>query len=264
MRFVELSKGAVLAALAVERVGPHAARTGASGTDTRPRSRQPESDRASPLPAPAPCCRRASQYTLRYVAWRPSQAPWIKLLDAYGISRLRADGHLGQTTRGAGGPVCAFTGLRPPCHDCVHYCLPGVPDVINGRLLQLLLDAAHSQPPEGGKGRGGERHAYERGTRRDLGRPRLRASPRRLEGSADAVLARWNPWWHGVEPLIQHDAWSRHFAMQLTPFRGRPMRLLCPTVELHATLERSKRGIQGVKNESRALLGVCSSTTDPG
>ena len=42
------------------------------------------------------------------------RAPWVRLLDAYAISRLRADSHLGET-RGAGGFRCAFTGLQPPC-----------------------------------------------------------------------------------------------------------------------------------------------------
>ena len=42
------------------------------------------------------------------------RAPWVRLLDAYAISRLRADSHLGET-RGAGGFRCAFTGLKPPC-----------------------------------------------------------------------------------------------------------------------------------------------------
>jgi hypothetical protein len=48
------------------------------------------------------------------------QLPWVRVLDAYAISRLRVDAHPGDG-------------------DCLHYCLPGVPDVWNGRLLRTLL-----------------------------------------------------------------------------------------------------------------------------
>ena len=58
---------------------------------------------------------------------------WIVILDAYEIARLRADAH--------------------PSHvksykfaDCLHYCLPGVPDVYNEEL-QLVLKSMTSYSP---------------------------------------------------------------------------------------------------------------------
>lgn len=74
---------------------------------------------------------------------------------------------------------CSFTGLPPPCYDCVHYCLPGMPDLFNGRLLRLVesrLSAASSAAA--------------------LGEPFV-------DATAERVLQRWNPWWRGAEPLIQ-------------------------------------------------------------
>ena len=44
------------------------------------------------------------------------RVPWVRVLDAYDIARLRVDAH-------------------PEYGDCTHYCLPGVPDVWNGRML---------------------------------------------------------------------------------------------------------------------------------
>ena len=43
------------------------------------------------------------------------------------------------------GVKCAFTNLPPPCYDCVHYCLPGAPDVFNGRLLHLVKQRLHTR-----------------------------------------------------------------------------------------------------------------------
>ena len=48
------------------------------------------------------------------------RAPWVRVLDAYEIARLRIDAHPGNKG------------------DCLHYCLPGVPDVWNGRLLTTM------------------------------------------------------------------------------------------------------------------------------
>ena len=64
-------------------------------------------------------------------------APWVRVLDAYSIARQRADGHPGPDPK---------TNMRGNLHkrafdDCLHYCLPGVPDLYNGRLLHLLQQA---------------------------------------------------------------------------------------------------------------------------
>ena len=54
------------------------------------------------------------------------RVPWVRVLDAYGIARRRADAHPG--------PELKSNRMRsltdPKKHDdCLHYCLPGVPDV---------------------------------------------------------------------------------------------------------------------------------------
>ena len=56
------------------------------------------------------------------------KTPWVHVLDAYEIARLRPDAH---------------PGPRRSIHnkdDCLHYCLPGIPDIFNGRLLRLMQD----------------------------------------------------------------------------------------------------------------------------
>jgi len=106
--------------------------------------------------------------------------PWVRVLDAYEISRARVDAHpsrcahLPRAFRGlllaplraprrspsipnplavvaprgtaSATPCHIFTPCPPPnkrssgkrTEDCVHYCLPGVPDVYNGRFLSIL------------------------------------------------------------------------------------------------------------------------------
>ena len=54
------------------------------------------------------------------------KVPWVRVLDAYAITRLRADAHPARRP-GKG-------------YDCLHYCLPGMPDLYNGRLLTILRD----------------------------------------------------------------------------------------------------------------------------
>ncbi|KAL1520840.1 hypothetical protein AB1Y20_022402 [Prymnesium parvum] len=63
--------------------------------------------------------------------------PWASVLDAYQIARLRPDAHPG--------PRRSIHNK----HDCLHYCLPGLPDLLNGRLLALMHEhlAQEPQPP---------------------------------------------------------------------------------------------------------------------
>eukprot|EP00966_Prymnesium_polylepis_P045127 1045475-Prymnesium_polylepis.1 len=163
------------------------------------------------------------------------RAPWVQMLDAYAISRLRADSHLGMTR--SSGSRCSFTGLEPPCYDCVHYCLPGVPDVFNGRLLQLVEHKA-----------------------RTLAMLRLNGEGHRSQSSAREVLARWNPWWYGEEPLVQRV--SDALALQLRPGRGsEPTRLRCSVAETVGT----SISVRVANATTRPLvLGVCSRAANPG
>ena len=68
------------------------------------------------------------------------RAPWVRILDAYSIARQRADAHPGPDPK-----TNRHGSLHPRAFDdCLHYCLPGVPDLYNGRLLTLLEKAATS------------------------------------------------------------------------------------------------------------------------
>ena len=75
----------------------------------------------------------------RLRTYAPHLQPYVPILQPYvpryAIARQRADAHPSHATgRGA---------------DCLHYCLPGVPDVYNGRLMSLLLarlEAAGLEP----------------------------------------------------------------------------------------------------------------------
>ncbi|KAL1503840.1 hypothetical protein AB1Y20_012306 [Prymnesium parvum] len=233
MRFAELSKAAILAALVVER------------------------------------------------------APWVRMLDAYAIARLRADSHVG---------------LPPPCYDCVHFCLPGIPDVFNGRLLTLLQhqecrrSAPHIPTPAPSSIQCSPpytpvsaplptpRHAFPICHPDPMRAPLPPSRPfpcvllssihplsfsycsflQSADGSSAAasVLARWNPWWHGVEPLVQRashtprgrpsTAAAGALAVQLRHDRGvPPVRLKCTAADF-------------VVDDARGQLGVCAPTSDPG
>ena len=75
------------------------------------------------------------------------RAPWVRVLDAYGIARLRVDAHPGPDPKsnpdGEVDDVLKFD-------DCLHYCLPGMPDVFNGRLYGLIRQAASARVVVGG------------------------------------------------------------------------------------------------------------------
>lgn len=60
--------------------------------------------------------------------------PWVRVLDAYEISRQRVETHPGKY-----GPRGIW--------DCLHWCLPGVPDVFNGELLRLLRGGGDADGP---------------------------------------------------------------------------------------------------------------------
>ena len=82
------------------------------------------------------------------------RAPWVRVLDAYGIARLRVDAH-------------------PENGDCTHYCMPGVPDVWNGRLLSTMLSPATVGLPSEVLARWNFAHPI-------IGRPFVRGEPPHL------------------------------------------------------------------------------------
>ena len=65
--------------------------------------------------------------------------PYIRVLDAYEVARRRADAHPSVAPRSVRSARAGALGIN---NDCQHYCLPGVPDVWNGRLHTLLAQAA--------------------------------------------------------------------------------------------------------------------------
>ena len=66
------------------------------------------------------------------IATAAQRLPWVRVLDAYGIAAARVDAHPGAIVKAGGRKAM----------DCLHNCLPGVPDVYNGHLLTLLATRA--------------------------------------------------------------------------------------------------------------------------
>ena len=87
--------------------------------------------------------------------------PWVRVLDGYEISHLRADAHPAADDFTRAGRA-SKRDKRRSGDDCLHYCVPGVPDVYNGRLLSMLRD--HVAP--------GRRHS--------------------ARGEATALVEKWN------------------------------------------------------------------------
>ena len=117
------------------------------------------------------------------------------MLDAYAISRLRPDAH----------PALRHS-IRK--RDCLHYCLPGMPDVYNGRLLRLLRDAvaarsrAEDPPARAPPPKDDEPAAATAAASRLAGQLPSEPDADSLPG---AMVARWNlP--YGGRPFVQPAA----------------------------------------------------------
>ena len=128
-------------------------------------------------------------------------APWVRVLDAYGIARQRADAHPGPDPK-----TNRRGSLHPKAYDdCLHYCLPGVPDLYNGRLLTLM-----------------ERAAASASTSAAATEPA--AQPSTAEGIPGALLTRWN-FEFGGQPFVQGSTGSYKLQLQRS---GPPTALECP------------------------------------
>ena len=154
------------------------------------------------------------------LAMAAQRLPWVSVLDAYGIARQRADAHTGATR--------PLPGQKPKSADCLHYCLPGVPDVYNGRLMTLLRARLAS----------GDGNATAATATADAGGGT--AEP------AAQLLARWNfrhldaPFVEGAPPAL---------ALNVHPGHG-------PAVELECAPTVVPRGYRG------PMLGFCSDRRD--
>ena len=135
-------------------------------------------------------------------AWTHATKSWerLELLDVGDATSQRTDGHCG---------TCTHT-TSPQMHDCLHYCLPGVPDVWNGRLHTLL-------------------------------RAKLAAAP---GGEAPPLLARWNfghigvPFVAGAAPTLAFNVHPPHVpavALECAPHvattRARPLLGFCSDLQ---------------------------------
>lgn len=114
--------------------------------------------------------------------------PYLRVLDAYGIARRRADAHPSTAPRHLRSRSAGALGIN---QDCQHYCLPGIPDVWNGRLLRLISHQASSATTAAGArqpssfGGGASDSSFEA-----LGEPL-------------PILRRWNFALPGGEPFVQ-------------------------------------------------------------
>ena len=141
------------------------------------------------------------------------RVPWVRVLDAYAIGRARADAHPGPdpktNPRGRTDSLKLFD-------DCLHYCLPGVPDLFNGRLLKLLEQATAEAEarrdlqasPDAAAAAAAAASTHAEAAVVDLGGDGAASSAAPPEGLPGILLARWNfgfgdgPFVSGERPLI--------------------------------------------------------------
>ena len=164
----------------------------------------------------------------------PQRLPFSRVLDAYEISRLRPDAHPG------------------PRHsignkdDCLHYCLPGIPDIFNGRLLAVLKEEIAARATATlGRGRGA-------GTPRGVGATVNPDTVRGggglgggggLSGAPGVTIARWNFEYEGSSFV---EGSPPEMALRLQPHTS-ASRIDC-TVRIPP---------DGLQSET-PLVGVCS------
>jgi hypothetical protein len=135
----------------------------------------------------------------------PSAVPFVRVLDAYAIARSRADAHPGPDPKT--NPRGRTDSMRL-YDDCLHYCLPGVPDLFNGRLQRMIEERASIAEAR----RAGSAGALAEG------------SAEAVEGAPGTLLARWN-FEFGGAPFVQGSV--PHLALRLQP--GKPTTPLdCP------------------------------------
>ena len=172
--------------------------------------------------------------------------PWVRVLDAYAIARQRADAHPGpdpKTNRKGSLHPRAFD-------DCLHYCLPGVPDLYNGRLLALLL----------------ERIASGNASAAPAASAPAPPAPPGSEGAPGTLTARWNFAYGGAGLFVQGR--PPDLALQLEA-RGPPSPLECTLPSARGGLPRAGSGRVGRGGAAAdlpaapPLLGFCSDLDPP-
>ena len=183
-------------------------------------------------------------------------APHVHVLDAYALARQRADAHPGPDPK-----TNRHGSLHPKAYDdCLHYCLPGVPDLYNGRLLTLLERAT-----SGGGGAAAGRTPVETAA------AAAAAPPPATEGVPGALLARWN-FEFGGGRFVQGSPATGGYRLQLER-HAPPVALECPLPSARggpyppaAAAGGGGGGGGGAADEPRAgapLLGFCSALDPP-
>ena len=112
--------------------------------------------------------------------------PWVRVLDGYEISHLRADAHPAADDFTRAGRA-SKRDKRRSGDDCLHYCVPGVPDVYNGRLLSVIQD--HMAPGRRRSARGEAAALVEKWNfvEKARGVPFVAREPRRRRAHARAA-----------------------------------------------------------------------------
>jgi hypothetical protein len=187
------------------------------------------------------------------------RAPWVHILDAYSIARQRADAHPGPDPK-----TNRHGSLHPRAYDdCLHYCLPGVPDLYNGRLLALLTRAANDATSPSSH-RAAPEETVAAATRATASGASVDGAaggtpPALAEGAPGALLARWNFAFAG-RPFV-YGALDRGGLSLHLDRHSPPTALECPL-----PLARGGRYPPTDANEPRAappLLGFCAALDPP-
>jgi hypothetical protein len=200
--------------------------------------------------------------------------PWVRVLDAYAIARTRADAHPGPDPKT--NPHGRTDSLRL-FDDCLHYCLPGVPDVFNGRLLRILEQTAAEAEARratgggaegGGAGTAGAAETSAEAAVLSMGGDSAAASAV-IEGAPGALLARWNFRFGGGQ-FVQGTLPNLQLQLQRG---GPPTPLECPltppgvpagsraATSIAAATAAGSGALSGVLGSP--LLGFCSDFDPP-
>ena len=188
--------------------------------------------------------------------------PWVRVLDAYSIARTRADAHPGPDPKT--NPKGRTDSPRL-FDDCLHYCLPGMPDLFNGRLQRILeqtaADKAGPSPREASGDAPPAAGSKAEEAVGSLGGDGA-ALATAVEGAPGALVSRWNFAFDGAQ-FVQGA--SPHLAVKLQ--RGGPATPLeCPqtSIGLPAPAAAAAASISGGGGGgSSSLLGFCSDLDPP-
>ena len=181
-----------------------------------------------------------------------SAVPWVRVLDAYSIARARPDAHPGPDPKT--NPNGRTDSLRH-FDDCLHYCLPGIPDVYNGRLQTILEQtAAEAELKRQLRTDASSEGAASKYPTEDavisMGGD---AASGIVEGVPGTVIARWN-FEFGRAQFVQGEA--PRISLQLGRLAS-PAPLDCP-LRAPGIVPRGIQNTNWSAKDLPPLLGICS------